>query len=168
MSRISLAFKAFIGILFGDGLPPAIAKAFGYEKEKPAPKPVVEIRTADGAIQILSILQRDSRLIDFLMEDISGFEDDQVGAAVRNLHEQSRQCLTRYLTLKPIIDGVEGTSTRIETRDPGAIKLLGNVPASGKASQGILRHKGWRVDKVDLPKLGSQPTILAPAEVEIE
>lgn len=175
MSRISLAFKAFFGILFGDGLPESVAKAFGYTKEtvpKPVPKPapVAEVRTSDGALQMLSILQRDSRLIDFLMEDISPYSDDQVGAAVRNLHQQSRETLTRYVGLKPVVDGVEGSVTRIETRDPNAVKLLGNVPADGKASQGILRHKGWRVEKVDLPKLtpSQNPNILAPAEIEIE
>jgi len=173
LSRISLAFKSFFAILFGDGLPEEIAKAFGYSKEasipKPAPKPVVEVRTTDGAIQILSLLQRDSRLIDFLMEDIAAYSDDQIGAAVRNLHEQSHATLLKYVTLSPVIDGVEGTSTRVPSKDPASIKLLGNVPADGKASTGILRHKGWRVEKIELPKLvPSQATILAPAEIEIE
>ncbi len=173
MSRISLAFKSFFAILFGNGLPDDVAKAFGYSKEaatpRPVPKPQIEIRSTDGAIQILSLLQRDSRLIDFLMEDITAYSDDQVGAAVRNLHGQSQQSLSRYVTLRPVIDGVEGVSTRVPAADPAAIKLLGNVPADGKASQGILRHKGWRVEKVELPKLTpSQATILAPAEIEIE
>ena len=175
MSRISLAFKSFFAILFGDGLPEEVAQAFGFTKEaavKPAPaaKPVPEVRASDGAIQILSILQRDARLIDFLMEDITGYSDDQVGAAVRNLHEQSRETLLRYVGLKPVIDGVEGTPTRVSTGDPQAVKLLGNVPADGKATTGILRHKGWRVEKVDLPNLSRSQNvnILAPAEIEIE
>ena len=172
MSRISLAFKSFFAILFGDGLPEEIAKAFGYSKAaapKPMPKPAVEVRITDGAVQILSLLQRDSRLIDFLMEDIAAFSDDQIGAAVRNLHDQSQQTLIKYVTLRPVIDGVEGTSTRVPGNDPAAVKLLGNVPADGKATQGILRHKGWRVEKIELPKLvPSQVSILAPAEIEIE
>jgi len=173
LSRISLAFKSFFAILFGDGLPEEIAKAFGYSKEsaapKPAPKPAVEVRASDGAVQILSLLQRDSRLIDFLMEDITAYSDDQVGAAVRNLHDQSQQTLSKYLALRPIIDGVEGTNTRVPATDPAAVKLLGNVPADGKAAQGILRHKGWRVEKIELPKLvPSQASILAQAEIEIE
>ena len=175
MSRISLAFKSFFAILFGDGLPAEVAKAFGYIKESavkpaPPPKPAPEIRLSDGALQMLSILQRDARLIDFLMEDIGPYSDEQVGAAVRNLHEQSKEVLVRYVGLKPVIDGVEGTSTRISGTDPASIKLLGNVPANGKASQGILRHKGWRVEKIDLPKLasGQNVNVLAPAEIEIE
>lgn len=173
MSRISLAFHSFFAILFGDGLPESIAKAFGYIKEssvpKPPPKPAApEFKPSDGALQILSILQRDARLIDFLMEDIGAYSDDQVGAAVRSLHDQSQQSLMQYVTLRPVIDGVEGAVTRVNSSDPAAIKLIGNVPASGKASQGILRHKGWRADKIDLPKLTSQAAVLAPAEIEIE
>ena len=60
-------------------------------------------------MQILSILQRDARLIDFLMEDISAYSDEQVGAAVRDVQEQARKSLERYMTLQPVIDGVEGT-----------------------------------------------------------
>jgi hypothetical protein len=175
LSRISSAFFSFFSILFKGELPDTVAREFGYIKkgeEKPIPvvKPQPEVRTSDGALQILSILQRDARLIDFLMEDISGYSDDQVGAAVRSLHEQSRTALARYVSLSPVIDAVEGTRTRIEKNDPATIKLIGNVPASGKASQGILRHKGWRAEKVDLPKLqaSQDAKVLAPAEIEIE
>ena len=176
MSRISSAFRSFFAILFSDRLPEDIALSYGFiraseAKAAPAPKPAAPVaRTADGALQMLSILQRDARLIDFLMEDISAYGDDQVGAAVRSLHEQSRATLNRYIILKPVVDGVEHTPARIENRDPNAVKLLGNVPADGKATQGILRHKGWRVEKVDLPRIapGQDVTILAPAEIEIE
>jgi hypothetical protein len=170
LSRISSAFSSFFGILFGEGLPEEVAEEFGFAKKVEAPPPPPEVRTSDGALQMLSILQRDARLIDFLMEDISGYSDDQVGAAVRSLHEQSRTALGRYVTLSPIIDAVEGTRTQVGKRDASSVKLIGNVPATGKASGGILRHKGWRVEKVDLPKIASSADtkILAPAEIEVE
>lgn len=172
MSRIALAFRSFFAILFGGKLPPGIASELGFieKKPQPVPKPVLQLKPADGAVQILGILQRDSRLVDFLMEDISTYSDDQVGAAVRNLHDQCKQTLDRYVRLSPVIDGVEGTFTKLDTNDPAVVKLLGNVPANGKASGGLLRHKGWRVDNVDLPPLvASQNTsIIAPAEIEVE
>ena len=87
------------------------------------------------------------------MEDISGYSDEQVGAAVRNVHDQSRESLNRYLSLKPVIDGVEGSFTKIDSIDPSTVKLLGNVPANGKAAGGVLRHKGWRAEKIELPAL---------------
>jgi Domain of unknown function (DUF2760) len=171
LSRIGLAFRSFFAILFTGKLPADIAKAFGYIENKPQPmaKPVPQVRASDGALQILGILQRDSRLIDFLMEDIGGYSDEQVGAAVRNLHDSSRESLNRYMQLAPVIDGVEGVFTKLDTNDPSTVKLLGNVPAKGKAPGGILRHKGWRAEKIDLPPLTpSQNSIVAPAEVEVE
>jgi Domain of unknown function (DUF2760) len=171
LSKIGLAFRSFFAILFTGKLPADIAKEFGYIENKPQPvaKPVPQIRASDGALQILGILQRDSRLIDFLMEDIGGYSDEQVGAAVRNLHDQSRESLNRYMHLTPVIDGVEGTFTKLDTNDPATVKLLGNVPAKGKAPGGILRHKGWRAEKIDLPSLTpSTNSIIAPAEVEVE
>ena len=150
-----------------------VAQALGFTltKTQPvAPKPTAQARPQDGAVQILSILQRDSRLIDFLMEDISAYSDEQVGAAVRSLHGQSRDSLNRYLRLVPVIDGVEGSFTKLDSSDPASVKLLGNVPVSGKAPGGLLRHKGWRAEKIDLPPIVSlaSASIIAPAEIEVE
>lgn len=168
MNRISLAFRSFFSILFAGTLPADIAQAFGYSKVAPIKAPSQpQAGPADGAVQILSILQRDARLIDFLMEDVSAYSDEQVGAAVRDVQEQSRQSLQRYLRLQPVIDGVEGTFTKTGAGEAGAVKLIGNVPASGKAPGGLLRHKGWRADKVELPP-APPGSVLAPAEIEIE
>ncbi len=175
--RILYAFNAFFSILFRGRIPPQLAAIYGFvpkerQPAKPAaqPKPVPQLKPSDGALQMLAILQRDSRLIDFLMEDIAPYSDDQVGAAVRSLHDQCRETLDRYVHLSPVIDGVEGTFTKVETNDPNTVKLLGNVPANGKAPGGLLRHKGWRADRVDLPQLAASQnaTIIAPAEIEVE
>jgi hypothetical protein len=173
LSRISFAFRSFFAILFGGSLPADIARAFGFveNKPQPAPKPAPpQLQPSDGALQILGILQRDARLIDFLMEDIAPYSDDQIGAAVRDLHDHCRDSLQRYLHLSPVIDGVEGSFTKLDTNDPAVVKLLGNVPASGNAPGGLLRHKGWRADKIELPALvaSQKASVLAPAEVEVE
>ncbi|HEU0121212.1 MAG TPA: DUF2760 domain-containing protein [Bryobacteraceae bacterium] len=181
MSRIGNAFSSFFGILFGGELPPEVAKAYGYikasevkkpEPVKPAPK-VPEVKPADGALQLLGILQREARLVDFLMEDIGAYSDDQVGAAVRSLHEQCGATLKRCVTLNPIIDGVEGTYTKAEAAGADAkqgLKFIGNVPAEGRAPGGILRHKGWKASNVDLPKVSNSVnlSLIAPAEIEVE
>lgn len=176
MSRVSAAFRSFFSILFSGVLPEDIAAEFGFTKAKPVPAaaPVEQpkIKAADGALQILQILQRDSRLIDFLMEDISGYADDQIGAAVRTLHTDSKASLNRYVSLTPVIDGVEGTFQKLDPSkapDPNRIKLIGNVPPSGKAAGGTLRHRGWMASSVNLPPLGKQdPSVVAPAELEVE
>ena len=168
-----LAIRAFFAILFKGALPDDLAAALGLARRaapKPAPAPTPAAATpSDGALQILAILQRDSRLIDFLMEDVSAYSDDQVGAAVRSLHDQCRDALNRYVQLAPVIDGVEGTFTRLASIDPASVKLLGNVPPQPPPG-GVLRHKGWRCVKIDLPALqGKQDMkVIAPAEVEIE
>jgi hypothetical protein len=170
LSNLSNAFRAFFALL-GGKLPPDIAQAYGYSKAVPvtAPvaKPKAEAGPADGAVQILSVLQRDARLVDFLMEDLSGYADEQVGAAVRDVQVQSRESLQRYMRLTPVIDSIEGEYTKTQGLVPESIRLVGKVPPDGKAPGGVLRHKGWKADKVDLPK--AQPSsVLAPAEIEIE
>jgi hypothetical protein len=173
LSRISLAFKTFFAILFGDGLPLDVAKAYGFVKEsatRPVPKPAaaVEVRSVDGALQILGILQRDARVVDFLMEDVSPYSDEQVGAAFRQVNEQGRASLQRYATVKPVIDGVTNTRVNVPKANGSSIKLIGNVPPDGKAAAGLLRHNGWRVERIDLPKPAGDLKVLAPAEIEIE
>ncbi len=181
MSRIVLALKAFFSILFKNTLPQDVLKKYGLAKagtaavkaspsaKAAAPEPKApEVKTSDGALQVLSILQRDGRLVDLLLEDISGAEDEQIGAAFRTVQEQCRESLQKYFRLAPVIDGVEGSYTKLDTNDPSTVKLLGNVPATGKAPGGILRHKGWRAERVDLPKPQQKVDVIAPAEVEIE
>jgi hypothetical protein len=154
-------------------LPEDIASQFGFTKAKPAPAVTTQElpKVSDGALQILHLLQRDSRLIDFLMEDIGSYSDDQIGAAVRTLHTECKASLARHLMLTPVIDGVEGTYQKLDSSkvpDPNRIKLVGNVPANGRVPGGTLRHRGWMASSVDLPPLGKQdPTILAPAELEV-
>ena len=175
MNRIVLAFRCFFSLLFRGALTDAAITELGLSRRgaasaKPASAPAAPAaRASDGALQILGILQRDSRLVDFLMEDIAAYSDDQVGAAVRELHDQCRDSMRRYLDLEPVIDGVEGTFVKAPSADPNQVKFLGNVPA-GKPSGGTLRHKGWRAAKVNLPPVagGQDVAVIAPAEIEIE
>jgi hypothetical protein len=152
-------------------LPADIASQFGYAKPVKTPE-APKITLSDGALQILNILQRDSRLIDFLMEDITSYDDDQVGSAVRSIHNDCKASLTRHVALAPVIDSVEGTYQKLDASkapDPNRIKLIGNVPASGKVAGGTLRHRGWIASSVTLPPVGKQDvSVLAPAELEVE
>jgi hypothetical protein len=174
LSNISNAFRAFFSLL-GGKLPPDIAQAYGYSKTPvktatpatPAAPPKPQAGPSDGAVQILSILQRDARLVDFLMEDLSGYADDQVGAAARDVQTKSRDSLGRYLQLAPVIDSVEGEYIKTAGITAKSLRLVGKVPPDGKAPGGVLRHKGWKAEKVDLPKIDAG-AVLAPAEIEIE
>lgn len=176
MNRIVLAFRCFFSLLFKGSLSPETVSALGLTpKAQAAPKPASTaaaaptVKSSDGALQILGIMQRDARLIDFLMEDIGPYTDDQIGAAVRELHDQCRDSMARYVKLEPVIDGVEGTFAKAPSPDPNVVKFVGNVPAKPPAG-GTLRHKGWRASRIDLPALASKQdaSIIAPAEIEIE
>ena len=176
MNRIALAFRCFFNLLFQGALSAETLAALRLGPRDAAPaKPAATppappaVRASDGALQILAIMQRDSRLLDFLMEDIAGYSDDQIGAAVRDIHDQCRDSITRYVTLEPVIDGVEGTFAKAPSTDPGVVKFVGNVPAKLPPG-GLLRHKGWRAAKIELPSTPARQdvTIIAPAEIEIE
>jgi hypothetical protein len=119
-------------------------------------------------VQLLALLQRDGRLIDFLMEDLTPYQDAQIGAAVRDVHSGSRQAVVRYFTLEPVIDDEEGRPVQVERgADPARVKVTGNV-AGSPPLRGTLRHRGWEATRVELPPLpASGRTVVAPAEVEV-
>ena len=123
----------------------------------------------DAALQLLGVLQREGRFVDFLEQDISGFEDVAVGAAARVVHEGCRRALRSRAHIVPVRMEPEGTTIELEEGfDPSAIKLTGNVGAAGPR-RGVLKHRGWRAESFQLPHaVGSHDvTILAPAEVDL-
>jgi hypothetical protein len=167
-TRVKLAFAAFFTILFKGRLPAALQDTRPAESAAPAPSPPV-VDGSDRAIQMLALMQRDGRLIDFLMEDLAAYADAQIGAAVRDVHAGCRGVLTRYLNLEPILAGKEGERTSVsQDLDPASIRLVGNV--TGRPPfPGTLLHHGWRVAKIELPPLGASGgrRIVAQAEVEV-
>src|SRR3974390_2781535 len=92
LRRIGLAFRCFFGLLFHGALSESVLRDLGLTRRgaapAAAPAKIAERSPADGALQILGILQRDARLVDFLMEDIGPYTDDQVGAAARKMHDE--------------------------------------------------------------------------------
>lgn len=173
MNRIVLAFRAFFALLFGGKLPADLVSELGLTAKLPPapPKPSApEVKPADGALQLLGILQREARALDFFMEDIAPYSDEQVGAAARDVHERSREVLVRHFAPAPVIDAVEGSVANPPDSNPALVKYVGNVPASGKPPAGVLRHRGWRATAISLPALSSRQdlAVLAPAEIEVE
>jgi Domain of unknown function (DUF2760) len=176
LNRIVLAFRAFFALLFGGALPEDLIAELGLihkptSARDAAPKPPApEIKPTDGALQLLGMLQRDGRMLDFFMEDIGPYSDDQVGAAAREVHRPTREILVRHFAPMPVIDAVEGSPATAPDGNPALVKYLGNVPASGKPAAGVLRHRGWRATAASLPQLNSRAdlALLAPAEIEVE
>jgi hypothetical protein len=120
-------------------------------------------------LHMLSVLQREGRLLDFFSENLNSYEDYQIGAAVRSIHENCNNALNKYLKPSAVIDKNEGDEVLVPKNfDVNSIKLTGNV-VNDPPFQGVLRHKGWQVARLELPILtsGQNPRIIAPAEVEI-
>lgn len=125
--------------------------------------------SAEPAIQLLGLFQKEGRLLDFLLEDISGYSDADVGAAVREIHAGCRRVLDERAAFERVLDGEEGASIEVPAGfDASAISLTGNVHGDGPY-RGSLRHRGWRVAKFDLPTVpaGSDARVAAPAEVDL-
>jgi hypothetical protein len=116
------------------------------------------------------MLQRDARILDFFMEDIGPYSDEQIGAAARDVHGNTREILIRHFAPAPVIDAVEGSPATAPDGNTALVKYVGNVPASGKPKGGVLRHRGWRATTANLPKVNSRQdlVVLAPAEIEVE
>jgi len=181
--RVAFAFRCFFSILLHARIPNDIVrkgvKPADVDRQMPADaqSPVSRLNEVerpaseafDRAVQMLALLQRDGRLIDFLAENISAYPDAQLGAAARTIHEACRQVLDHYVKLEPILDSEEDKPVTVQGGfDPAAIKLIGNV-AGEPPIRGVLRHKGWHVKQVNLPPLpqGVGRTVVAPAEVEL-
>ena len=180
--RVVSAFRCFLSILFRAQIPHDITqklvKPAGPVSSAPSAAPSVsrlkEVQPPVReefyrAVQMLALLQRDGRLIDFLAENVSAYPDVQLGAAVRTIHDTCRQVLDQYVKLEPILDSEEDQPVTVQAGfDPAAVKLIGNVTGEPPV-RGLLRHKGWRVKEVNLPPLPQSAgrMVIAPAEVEL-
>jgi hypothetical protein len=193
-ARLALAFAAFFRVLFnaayaGRVLRLASAEApasepvpqLGSRAEQartstrapaapPAPEPpkLREVPT-DGALQLLGLLQREGRLIDFLQEDVSNYSDAEIGAAARVVHASVNKALAAHVALERVRGEAEGSRISVPSGfSAHEIRLTGNVVGEAPFS-GTLAHAGWRAVNIELPKLspGYDVRVLAPAEVEL-
>ena len=133
------------------------------------PPPPAESQAESEIVAFFALLQEKGRLVDFLMEDVAGYEDAEVGAAARVIHQGCRQVLDEYFKISPISDAQEGAQVTLPAGYPTdqyriVGKLTGEPPFTG-----TLLHKGWKAESVKLPRIvttGALPPI-APAEVEL-
>jgi hypothetical protein len=169
--RWKYAFRAFFSLIFHGRIADDIVADFARPAAAPAaaPPPVaVPVESSDRATQLLAILQRDGRLVDFLMEDLASYQDAQIGAAVRDVHRGCREALDRYASLAPVLDLEEGSTVSVDgNSEPARIKVVGNAGGS-PPYRGVLRHRGWQMARLALPPLpATGRAVVAPAEVEV-
>lgn len=158
---------------------PAIAAAreeLIAQKAGPTPPAAPPAAPADdprrlhaAAVQVLAVLQTEGRLLDFLSEDIDGYSDADIGAAVRDVHRGLRRALADHFPVSHVREEDEESTLSVpEGFDPAELRLVGNVVGKPPFA-GRLKHKGWMVREVRLPRLpsGRAAMIVAPAEVEL-
>jgi hypothetical protein len=142
---------------------------------RPEPEPEPEVQATEperddtAALQILAIMQREGRFIDFLQEDVTSFSDAEIGAAARVVHEGCKRGLTEYLELAPVRTEAEDDAVVLEPGfDAKRTRVTGNVVGE-PPYRGRLAHHGWIVKQIRLPDLtdGHDPRVVAPAEVEL-
>jgi hypothetical protein len=136
--------------------------------------PSVEVAVEAGVVQFLSRLQEKGRLVDFAMDDITPYSNEQVGAAARVVHQGCREVLQEAFDLRPVHGGEERETVSLSGEyDAGVYRLVGKVPEH-PPYQGVVLHRGWKTTRVALPRVAdaalkaSAREIVAPAEVEIE
>ena len=188
MERFVFALKLFLKILIDNSIFDRAAQAFPQlvpgkaaprptqpAPTTPAPKaaptpPTAPVSTRSDALTLLSVLQREARLIDFLKEEIGGYADAQIGAAVRDVHRDAAATLERLFALRPLMDQPEGTEISLSANpDTARLRLVGNLGGT-PPSRGRLQHAGWQATKQDLPQYtgaASSAMVVAPAEVEV-
>ncbi len=179
LRRIALACGSFFAIIANPALAAAVARLRAGVEASPAmppgadePKPAAPaMREAphEAALQLLGLLQRDARLIDFVEEDIAPHTDADIGAAARIVHEGCRKVLREHFSIEPLRAEDEGSRITLdEGFDAAAIRLTGNVVGQ-PPFRGSLSHRGWKVVESRLPRLvaGHDPAIVAQAEVEL-
>ena len=183
--RVPLAFGAFFSTLSDAAyaarveklsLPEAAPVAPVAPAPAPAPVPapaaapvILKEATPDAALQLLALLQREARLIDFTQENLGSHADADIGAAARVVHEGCAKVMREYFTIEAVRQELEGSRIVLqEGFDSAQVRLTGNVVGSAPFA-GTLSHRGWRASSVRLPKLSGQhdAAILAPAEVEL-
>ena len=121
------------------------------------------------ALRLLATLQEEARLLDFVSEDVAGYSDEEVGAAARGVHAGLVRALRDRVRLAPLREEEEGAPVVLEEGfSPVSIRLQGS-PTGQAPWQGVLVHPGWIATFVELPRAteGSDPRILAPAEIDV-
>lgn len=175
-SRLWLSWACFFRVLFDGQFAARVAalRDRGAAETLPAPSagatPIAASPSASperGALQLLSLLQREGRFVDFVEQEVTAFSDADVGAAARVVHEGCRRALHAHARIASVRGEAEGAALTLE-RASNDVKLVGNVAGSAPY-RGVLRHRGWRVEELKLPTLigAHDPKLVAPAELEL-
>lgn len=180
---IGVAFQAFFAALFNQSSAERIRAALADSgdpkltqasaptpaaEDKPAAKPVAPEPKRSDALTLLSTLQREARLLDLVQESLDSFEDAQIGAAAREVLNDTRKTLDRMFSIQPLCEKEEGESISVESgASPNRIRLVGK----SEGQSGVIAHRGWQAARCEVPKWtgkSEEALLLAPTEIEVQ
>jgi hypothetical protein len=172
VAALALALAVIVLVLSFLGPPrQAIVPHAAPVAAQPPPAPAANQAEAE-VVAFLGLLQEKGRFVDFLMEDLASFEDSQVGAAARVVHQGCRQILNENFRIASVSQAEEGSQVTVpSTYAADEYRLLGKVSGNPPFT-GTLVHKGWKTEFVKLPRIVKSdeerlPSI-APAQVELK
>lgn len=168
-TRLSMAIKMIFSGSYTVELFVNMAPKVEEPEEVEQPEIALQENSTDSAMQLLAVLQKEGRLVDFINEDINAFADEQVAAAARVVHQGVKKSLSEHVTFQPVASVTEGDAVSLAADyDRNAYRLSGNISGSAPYN-GTLIHKGWKVESLSLPAVadGTDLSVVAPAEVEL-
>jgi hypothetical protein len=168
-ATLALAILALIAVFAPQRAPTRNPVA---EPVRPAPVQAETTRANVEIVYLLGMLQEKGRLVDFLMDDINTYSDAQVGAAARVVHAGCKAVLQEHFSITPVRTEQEGSTVQVPADySADEYRLVGRIAGSAPFS-GVLVHRGWKTDMVQLPQLlrgaADQLPAIAPAEVEVK
>jgi len=186
---VAVAFRSFFAALFNNDRAEAIRQVLDGDPvavRLEQPKPVVESAAAtlaaktaaaqsvaakpirSEALTLLSMLQREARLVDLIQEPLDQYSDAQVGAAARPCLMQCRSTLQRMFDLRPLVDSQEGQTVEVPAGvSPLRYQWVGEGPTDRTSGQ--LVHPGWRANRCEIAQWTGEAAdaeVVAPAQVE--
>ena len=189
--HLLLALRAFFSVLFNSRMANQVQACLENKSPTPDPKQPTSSPTPsenasisslpqqkpsvptkpkssdrNGALTLLSALQRESRFLDLVGESLDSYSDAQIGAAARDVLRDSRKVLDRMFGLKHLVDSPEGETIELpENASPIRWRVIGK----DSPKTGSLCHPGWQATKLDLPQWAGNADdamVIAAAEVE--
>jgi Domain of unknown function (DUF2760) len=176
-SRLQLATVALLALA-------GLLQLVGLLRRKPTPakapstpaakadstlvQPSAESQAQAQVVQLLARLQEKGRLVDFIMDDITPYSNEEIGAGARVVHQGCNEVLKEMFDIQAVHLGDEGETLSLAADfDARAYRLVGSVPEQPPFT-GTVLHRGWKTSKVTLPRLtDTAREVIAPAEVEI-
>ena len=136
------------------------------------PPPPAANQAEAEVVAFVGLLQEKGRLVDFLMEDVAPYDDKQVGAAARVVHQGCREVLHEHFKVTPISEAEEGSRITVPAGyEADEYRLVGRIGGEPPFT-GTLLHKGWKTESVKLPRIlkASEKRLpsIAPAQVELK